>query len=130
MLTIILSIVVAVAVAWALAYHRANGVAWTLALAAGAAALPALGAVPAGVLAAAWAFVAVFGALAIVKPLRRAVLSGPLFGVFRKVLPPMSDTEREALEAGSVWWDADLFTGRPDWKKLLAYPAAKLTAEE
>jgi acyl-CoA dehydrogenase len=130
MLTIILSIVVVVAVAWALAYHRANGVAWTLALAAGAAALPALGAVPAGVLAAAWVVVALFGALAVVKPLRRAVLSGPLFGVFKKVLPPMSDTEREALEAGSVWWDADLFTGRPDWKKLLAYPAAKLTAEE
>ena len=42
----------------------------------------------------------------------------------------MSQTEQEALEAGSVWWDADLFSGRPDWKKLLAYPAAKLTAEE
>ena len=64
------------------------------------------------------------------KPLRRAVVTGPLFGVFKRVLPQMSQTEQEALDAGSVWWDADLFSGRPDWKKLLAYPAAKLTAEE
>ena len=42
----------------------------------------------------------------------------------------MSDTEREALEAGDVWWDADLFTGNPDWSKLLANAPATLTAEE
>ena len=42
----------------------------------------------------------------------------------------MSDTEREALEAGDVWWDADLFTGNPDWSKLLAIAPATLTAEE
>ena len=42
----------------------------------------------------------------------------------------MSDTEREALEAGDVWWDADLFTGNPDWAKLLANPPATLTDEE
>ena len=42
----------------------------------------------------------------------------------------MSDTEREALEAGDVWWDAELFTGNPDWAKLLATAPATLTAEE
>src|SRR5258706_13297114 len=42
----------------------------------------------------------------------------------------MSDTEREALEAGDVWGDADLFTGNPDWSKLLGYAPAALTAEE
>lgn len=42
----------------------------------------------------------------------------------------MSDTEREALEAGDVWWDADLFTGNPDWSKLLAFAPATLTEEE
>ena len=46
------------------------------------------------------------------------------------MLPSLSDTEREAIEAGDVWWDADLFTGNPDWTKLLAFPAAKLSAEE
>ncbi len=65
-----------------------------------------------------------------VRPIRRAVVTKPLFGLFKRVLPQMSQTEREALDAGSIWWDADLFSGRPDWKKLLAYPAPRLTAEE
>ncbi len=42
----------------------------------------------------------------------------------------MSDTERDALEAGTVWWEGELFAGDPDWKKLQAYPWPKLTAEE
>jgi acyl-CoA dehydrogenase len=61
---------------------------------------------------------------------RRDVLTRPIFAWAHKALPSMSDTEREALEAGDVWWDADLFTGNPDWSKLLAVPQAKLTAEE
>src|SRR5437870_11957571 len=62
--------------------------------------------------------------------LRRDFLTKPIFAWARTVLPPMSDTEREALEAGDVWWDADLFTGNPDWTKLLANPPATLSAEE
>ena len=62
--------------------------------------------------------------------LRRKLITGPLFGWFQKVLPPMSDTERDAIEAGSVWWDGQLFSGRPDWQVLLNYPAAKLSEEE
>jgi acyl-CoA dehydrogenase len=42
----------------------------------------------------------------------------------------MSQTEREALEAGTVWWDADLFSGRPRWERLLAIPPARLTPQE
>jgi acyl-CoA dehydrogenase len=61
---------------------------------------------------------------------RRDFISKPIFSFARNVLPPMSDTEREALEAGDVWWDADLFTGSPDWSKLLANPPATLTEEE
>jgi acyl-CoA dehydrogenase len=61
---------------------------------------------------------------------RRDYLSRPIFAWARKAMPAMSDTEREALEAGDVWWDADLFTGHPDWAKLLAIPQATLTAEE
>ena len=127
MLTIILGVLAAVVVAWVLAYHRANALAWSLALAAGAASVSAA---PVAIVAAAWVVAALFAALSVVKPLRRAVVTGPLFGVFKRVLPQVSQTEQEALDAGSVWWDADLFTGNPDWKKLLAYPAAKLTAEE
>ncbi len=130
MLPIILSVLAVIVVAWTLAYHRANALAWSAALAAGAACLTVLAAPPAGVVAAAWVAVAVFAALSVVKPIRRAIVTGPLFGLFKRVLPQMSQTEQEALDAGSVWWDADLFSGKPDWSKMLAYPAAKLTAEE
>jgi len=65
-----------------------------------------------------------------VRPVRRALVSRPIFATYKKILPQMSDTERDALEAGTVWWDGDLFRGKPDWKKMLAYPTPKLTAEE
>ncbi|MCC8944753.1 acyl-CoA dehydrogenase [Bradyrhizobium sp. Arg62] len=61
---------------------------------------------------------------------RRDYMTKPIFSWARGVLPTMSDTEREALEAGDVWWDADLFTGNPDWSKLLAFAPARLTDEE
>jgi acyl-CoA dehydrogenase len=61
---------------------------------------------------------------------RRDFITKPIFSFARGVLPSMSDTEREALEAGDVWWDADLFTGDPDWQKLLAHAPAMLSAEE
>jgi acyl-CoA dehydrogenase len=61
---------------------------------------------------------------------RRDYITRPIFAWARKATPAMSDTEREALEAGDVWWDGDLFTGNPDWAKLLATPPATLTAEE
>lgn len=65
-----------------------------------------------------------------VPPLRRSVLTERVFTWFRSTLPSLSDTETAALEAGTVWWDADLFTGRPNWQKLLAYPISKLSEEE
>ena len=63
-------------------------------------------------------------------PLRRALLSRPLFSWFKTVLPAMSATEKEALDAGTVWWDAELFSGRPDWKNLFAMPSPTLSEEE
>ena len=57
-------------------------------------------------------------------------LTAPLFRAYRKMLPPMSDTEREALEAGTVGWEAQLFGGDPDWPRLFAAPAPALTPEE
>jgi len=57
-------------------------------------------------------------------------ISEPLLKIFRRVTPRMSQTEREALDAGSVWWDGELFSGRPKWKKLRQLPAPQLSAEE
>ena len=61
---------------------------------------------------------------------RRDWITKPIFRLAQHALPKLSDTEREAIEAGDVWWDADLFTGNPDWKKLLAFAPAKLSQEE
>ena len=61
---------------------------------------------------------------------RRNVLSKRLLKWYRKLLPPISDTEQAAIDAGTVWWDAELFSGKPDWKKLREFPAPTLTAEE
>ena len=75
--------------------------------------------------------VAVLAALILAfRPLRRLLLTRAVFGAFRKVLPQMSETEKAALEAGTVWWEGELFRGNPDWQKLLAYPTPVLTAEE
>lgn len=62
--------------------------------------------------------------------LRKKWISGPAFKTFKKILPPLSATEREAMEAGSVWWDGELFRGKPDWSKLMAYGPSSLTREE
>ena len=61
---------------------------------------------------------------------RRDRITEPIFRWAQRVLPSLSVTEREAIEAGDVWWDADLFSGNPDWSKLLAFPKARLSPEE
>ena len=73
-----------------------------------------------------------FGALLFLNivPLRMRYMTKPFLRTYRRLLPAMSDTEREALEAGTVWWDGELFTGRPDWTRLLAAKAPKLSQEE
>ena len=110
-----------------LLYTSATGIAWTLAFA--------------GLLALSWtasllpfwlnvALTALFVVAAVVLnvvPLRRTLLSDRILAVFRKVMPPMSQTERDAIEAGTVWWDAELFSGRPNWAKLLGVPLQMLT---
>ena len=63
-------------------------------------------------------------------PMRKSLISAPVFRSFRKVMPPMSRTEKEAIEAGTTWWEGDLFRGKPDWEKLHNYPQPKLTEEE
>ena len=79
-----------------------------------------------------WLTWAIFGVLAVLllTPLRRSLLSSPLLGLYRKVMPSLSRTEKEALEAGTTWFEAKIFSGAPDWKELHALPAPRLSAEE
>ena len=62
--------------------------------------------------------------------LRRWIVSRAVFKWMKNALPTMSQTEREALEAGNTWWDAELFSGQPNWDVLLNLPPARLSAEE
>ena len=61
---------------------------------------------------------------------RREKITRPALDTYRSMLPSMSDTEREALEAGNVWWDGELFSGMPDWDRLMSFPAPALSGEE
>ena len=65
-----------------------------------------------------------------IKPLRRSLLSRHVFGIVRKAMPAMSSTEREALEAGTIGWEGDLFSGAPDFSVLRDAPEGKLTDEQ
>lgn len=111
------------------AYHRMRMAVWAVASAIALAACWFLGASHIATLVA--AVIAALVALPVLLPfIRKPLLSGPLLKVFRKVLPPLSQTERIALETGSVGFEGELFTGDPDWQKLLNYPKPQLTAEE
>ncbi|MCB1507149.1 MAG: acyl-CoA dehydrogenase [Hyphomicrobiaceae bacterium] len=77
----------------------------------------------------AWVPVVILALLA-VPALRRSILIEPAFRMVKGILPKVSDTEQQALDAGTVGFDAELFSGQPDWNKLRAIPGINLTAEE
>ncbi len=115
---------------WGLAYYQASGLRWisllglSLAIAQWAELLSpplsySLGTV-----------LILFTGMFTISPIRRFMVISPLFTVFKKTLPVMSATEREAIEAGDIWWEGELFKGQPDWDKLLALPKPTLTHEE
>ncbi len=79
-----------------------------------------------------WGLVPLIAVVAIlnVGPLRRAFLTKPVFGILKKTMPSMSVTEREALEAGTTWWEKELFSGKPDWSEFAQIGLPQLSAEE
>lgn len=118
------------ALLWALAYFRAPLAAATGAVAvflvvwtawSGAGVIPII---------LAWLLsLAVFVPLNTVS-LRRRWISDRVLPWFRRIMPAVSQTEREALEAGTVWWEGELFSGRPRWSRILELPAPRLSQEE
>ncbi|QLK62247.1 acyl-CoA dehydrogenase [Enterobacteriaceae bacterium Kacie_13] len=122
----VLSIVAFVVILGALFYHRVNLTLSSLILLAFTAIMGAINL---------WTLWLLLPLAIILLPLnipavRRALFSGPALRTFRKVMPAMSRTEKEAIEAGTTWWEGDLFGGKPDWKKLQDYPEQRLTEEE
>jgi len=137
LMTVVLFLLILVAGAVALAMSRASGWLWTAGaglsallwqsglLDTGAFAWPAPG----------WlglvAFLpAILLALMSMPALRRSVLTTPVYGLVKGILPKVSDTEQQALDAGTVGFDAELFSGTPDWMKLRAIPGIVLSKEE
>ena len=108
------------------AYHRMKLVVWT-AISAVLLAACWFGGVHQTAVIVAAAIVVFVSALVLLPFLRKPLITGPFMGVFRKVLPPLSKTERIALETGSVGFEGELFTGDPDWQTLLNYPKPQLT---
>jgi acyl-CoA dehydrogenase len=121
---------VAVVAVWLFAYMRASLWVWSAAIALGLVAFTVLGEPSQLALIVTWALYLFVAAPLNFIPLRRALIGNHLLAVFRKLMPSMSDTEREALEAGTVWWEGELFSGRPRWKKLVGGPAPELKEEE
>ncbi|HSW15272.1 MAG TPA: acyl-CoA dehydrogenase, partial [Solimonas sp.] len=123
-------VLIAVIAAWLMAYVGVPLLAWTFAVGLLLAVMKAVGAIGATAFIVCAAIFLPLALLLNLRPLRRAVITGPVFGLFKKVLPEMSSTEREALEAGDTWWEAEMFRGRPAWQKLLEFKYTVLTAEE
>lgn len=117
------------ALCWWLAYTGQALIVWTTLAIVGYAGLAAAGSLqPPGM--------ALLGAAVLLLlffnlvPLRRALITRPVFRLFKQALPPMSSTEREAIEAGDLWWETQLFRGRPKWSNLLDFQYTRLTPEE
>ncbi len=111
------------------AYHRLRLAYWAAITITLLLACWLLGANPVATLIAA-AIVVLIAVPLLIAPIRKALFTAPLLTFFRKVLPPLSQTERIALETGSVGFEGELFTGDPNWQTLLDYPKPQLTAEE
>jgi acyl-CoA dehydrogenase len=127
---LILTVAVIVGVLVAIARMRASFKTWSMIIGAGLLLLTLAGAfsfIPGLLL---WALFLIIALALNVPEWRRRFVSNPMLRYIRRALPPISDTEREAIEAGTVWWDAQLFSGDPDWRQLLEVPTPKLSDEE
>jgi alkylation response protein AidB-like acyl-CoA dehydrogenase len=77
-----------------------------------------------------WLLVGITAVSYFMPDLRREYVSKPIFKMFKKLMPAMSETEKDALEAGDVWIDKDLFQGKPDWDSIIDIPKPQMTQEE
>ena len=111
MMIVLLSVVVTIAVIWALAYYATSAAVWSLVVGIGLLMLTAGGVLTGLFAGLVWVAFIAFAVVSNLKSLRQRFVTAPIFKIYKKLLPQMSQTEREALEAGTVWWDGDLFSG-------------------
>ncbi len=77
-----------------------------------------------------WVIFAVVALPLNIASIRQQYITKPLLKLYRTIMPEMSTTEKEAIDAGTTWWEGDLFRGNPDWHKLHNFPKPRLSAEE
>ena len=77
-----------------------------------------------------WVLYLVLALILNMEPVRKKYLTGPVIRRIKQILPPISLTEQQAIDAGTVWWEAELFRGDPDWTVFNHYPPATLTKKE
>ena len=126
-LIIILS---ALLIAGLLAYHHAALPVFAIAFVLGLLALTEFSQLSYTALLINWSLFFIVTSILIVKPIRQFLITKPILKIYRKLMPSMSQTEKEALEAGTIGFEADLFSGKPDWDTLLSLPKATLSKEE
>lgn len=119
-----------VAVIWFMAYMRFALWQWSAVLAGLLLAATLLEMFSLPVMVAQWLVLALLLVPLNIPALRRALISNRVLPLLRDALPPMSQTEKEALDAGTVWWDGELFSGRPDWNRLHETVLPRLSDEE
>lgn len=116
----------AIALSGFMAYSRAKLSTFTLLFTA----LMVIGSIYQVVSPIAWLVFVVIAVPLNITNIRQQYISKPLLKAFQSIMPEMSRTEKEAIDAGTTWFEADLFRGAPDWQKLHNYPAPRLSAEE
>jgi acyl-CoA dehydrogenase len=112
------------------AYFRVRVRIWTVVIGVVLLALTGYGSLRFSTLLPVWLIFIAAACFANLKKYRLRYFSKPLIQKLQKRMPAISNTEREAIQAGNVWWEKELFCGRPQWKQLLSYPTPKLTDEE
>jgi acyl-CoA dehydrogenase len=115
--------------AWVLAFIKAPFWIWTVAIGVGLTILTLGGYLAPGLLQFVW-ILGLVVALLNIPLVRQQLFMAPLLALYRRHLPTMSATEREALEAGTVWWEAELFSGHPHWERLRDLPSPRLSEKE
>jgi acyl-CoA dehydrogenase len=109
-----------------LAYHRASLTLFTAAIAA----ILLVGSWQGSFGVVSWVIFAVIALPLNIASIRQQYITKPLLKLYRTIMPEMSTTEKEAIDAGTTWWEGDLFRGNPDWHKLHNFPKPRLSAEE
>lgn len=123
----IIAIIIGICV---LAYHRASAIVATIAGAVGLLLVSVFSPFHWLSLTVLWLLFIAYAVVCNASPFRKNTLSKPLFAHYRKIMPSMSETESEAIAAGTVVWASDLFSGAPDWDVMLQRSGAVLSAEE